>query len=251
MSFPNTIYGKYGWEKVQTSAQKHKLGTRMSFDDGRVFRYSEVGAADIAAGAVVQAPAGIANHDMDLAIATAASGVTSLTVTLGATAATANQYKDGYIYLNDGTGAGEGHVYKIKSNAAGSSSGTCVITLEEDDPTVTAVTNGTTLVGLAVNPYSNVIISPPTVSNVAVGVAPRALTTEYYGWLQTWGPASVLANAAGVIGQHVRVGGASTAGGTEDMDFDGTGENEQIVGTQMLIASVATDYALVNLTISP
>ena len=37
MSFPNTIHGKYGWEKVQTSGQKHKLGTRMTFDDGRVF----------------------------------------------------------------------------------------------------------------------------------------------------------------------------------------------------------------------
>ena len=72
------------------------------------------------------------------------------------------------------------------------------------------------------------------------------MTTDYYGWIQTWGPAAVLANAAGV-----RVGGASTAGGTEDVDFDGTDENEQIIGTQMLIASVATDYALVNLTISP
>jgi hypothetical protein len=250
MSFPNTIYGKPGWEKAQTSGQKHKVGTRMSFDDGRVFRYVEVGAADIAAGAVVQAPAGVANHDMDLAITTAASGVTSVTVTLGGTASTKNQYKDGYLYINDGT-TGEGHVYKIKSNAAGSSGGTCVLTLEEDDETVTALTNGTHLAGIAVNPYTNVIISPTTVSNIAVGVAPRLLTTDYYGWIQTWGAAAVLANAAGVIGQHVRVGGASTAGGTEDMDFDGTDENEQIIGTQMLIASVATDYALVNLTISP
>ena len=249
MAFPNTIHGKYGWEKVQTSDQRQKLGTRMSFDDGRVFRYCEVGGSDIAAGAIVQAPAGIANHDMDLAIATAASGVTSLTVTLGGTASTKNQYKDGYLYVNDGTG--EGSIYKIKSNAAGSSGSTCVITLDEEDGTVTAVTNGTTLVGLAVNPYSNVIISPTTVTNVAVGVAPRALTSDYYGWLQTWGAASVLCNAAGVIGEAVRVGGASTAGGFEDLDRDGTNENEQVIGHQMLIASVATDYALIDLNIAP
>jgi len=249
MSFPNTIHGKYGWEKVQTSGQKHKLGTRMTFDDGRVFRYCEVGGSNIAAGAIVQAPAGIANHDMDLAIATAAAGVTSLTVTLGGTAATENQYKDGYIYVNDGTG--EGSIYKIKSNEAGDSSGTCVITLDEEDGTVTAVTNGNTLVGLSVNPYSNVIISPTTVSNIAVGVAPRALTSDYYGWLQTWGPASVLCNAAGTIGEAVRVGGASTAGGFEDLDRDGSGENEQEIGHQMLIASVATDYALIDLNIAP
>ena len=221
----------------------------MSFDDGRVFRYCEVGGSNIAAGAIVQAPAGVANHDMDLAIATAASGVTSLTVTLGGTAATANQYKDGYLYINDGTG--QGSVYKIKSNAAGDSGGTCVITLDEEDGTVTAVTNGDTIVGLSVNPYSNVIISPTTVSNIAVGVAPRALTTEYYGWLQTWGPAAVLCNAAGVIGEPVRVGGASTAGGFEDLDRDGSGENEAVIGHQMLIASVATDYALIDLNIAP
>jgi hypothetical protein len=251
MSFPNTVYGKPGWEKVQSSGQKHKIGTRMLLDDGRAFRYVELGAADIAAGAVVQAPAAVAHHDVDLAITTAASGVTSVTVTLEATAATADQYKDGYLFINDGA-TGEGHVYKIKSNAAGSSGGTCVITLEEDDPTVTALTNTTHLAGLAVNPYSNVIISPTTVSNVAIGVAPRLLTLDYYGWIQTWGPAAVLANAVGVIGQHVRVGGASTAGGTEDMDFDGTHENEQLIGVQMQIAPTSTaDYALIYLQITP
>ena len=250
MAFPNSIYGKYGWEKVQTSEQKHKLGTRMVFDDGRAFRYAEAGGSDIAAGAVVQAAAGVAHHDMDLAITTAASGATAVTVTLEGTASTKNQYKDGFLYINDGA-SGEGHVYKIKSNAAGDSSGTCVITLDEEDGIVTALTNGTHLAGLAVNTYSNVIISPTTVTNMAIGVAPRLLTTEYFGWLQTWGEAAVLANAAGVVGQHVRVGGASTAGGTEDMDFDGSGENEQIIGVQLLIASAATDYAFVYLTIAP
>ena len=37
----------------------------------------------------------------------------------------------------------------------------------------------------------------------------------------------------------------------EDMDFDGTNENEQLIGVQMLIASAAADYALVFLHISP
>jgi|TARA_R100001530_G_scaffold49320_1_gene36893 hypothetical protein len=251
MSFPNTIYGKSGWEKVQTSTQKHKIGTRMSFDDGRAFRYSEVGAADIAAGAVVQAPAAVGEHDVDLAIATAASGVTEVTVTLENEATTLNQYKDGYLFINDGV-TGEGHVYRIKSNPVASGTATCAITLYEDDPTVTALTNGTHLAGLAVNPYSNVIISPTTVTNVAIGVAPRLLTTNYYGWIQTWGPAAVLANAAGVVGEHVRVGGTSTAGGTEDLDRDGTAENEQAIGVQMQIAPTsAADYGLIYLQITP
>ena len=250
MAFPQTIMGKYGWEKVETSSQKHVLGTRMILPDGRVYRYSEVGAADIAGGAVVQAPAGTAADDQDKLVAAVSAGSTTVTLSQSLTI-TKDKYKDGYMHINSGTGAGE--VYRIKSNTAVSSATGCVLTLDEEDGLATALTAGASNceVGLSVNPYSNVIISPTTVTNVAIGVAPTLLTQEYFGWIQTWGPAAVLANAAGVIGQHVRVGGASTAGGTEDMDFDGTNENEQLIGVQMLIASAAADYALVFLQISP
>ena len=250
MAFPNVIYGKYGWEKVETSSQKHVLGTRMILPDGRVYRYSEVGAADIAGGAVVQAPAGTAADDQDKLVAAVSAGSTTVTLSQSLTI-TKDKYKDGYMHINSGTGAGE--VYRIKSNTAVSSATGCVLTLDEEDGLATALTAGASNceVGLSVNPYSNVIISPTTVTNVAIGVAPTLLTQEYFGWIQTWGPAAVLANAAGVIGQHVRVGGASTAGGTEDMDFDGSNENEQLIGVQMLIASAAADYALVFLQISP
>jgi len=250
MSFPNGIYGKYGFEKDTTSSQKHVLGTRMELPDGRVFRYSEIGGSNIAAGAVVQAAAGVAAHDQDLLVAAASAGDTTVTLS-GSLTITKDQYKDGYMHINSGAGRG-GQIYRIKSNTAVSGATGCVLTLDEEDGLQTALVagSGNTEVGLSVNTYSNVIISPTTVSNVAIGVAPTILTTNYYGWLQTWGPASVLANAAGVIGEHVRVGGASTAGGTEDLDRDGTGENEQAIGVQMLIASAAADYALVFLQIS-
>ena len=250
MSFPNAITGRYGWEKQETSDQRHVLGTRMILSDGRVYRYSEIGAADIAGGAVVQAAAGTAAHDQDLIVVAASAGDTTVTINTSGTY-TKNQYKDGYMHINSGTGAGE--VYRIKSNTAVSSATGMVLTLDEETGLATALTAGAgnCEVGLAYNPYSNVIISPTTVTNVAIGVAPTLLTQDYYGWIQTWGPASVLANAAGVLGEHVRVGGASTAGGTEDLDRDGSNENEQAIGVQMLIASAAADYALVFLQISP
>jgi len=250
MSFPNVIYGKYGWEKTETSSQKHVLGSRMVLPDGRVYRYVETAGTDIAGGAVVQAAAGTAAHDQDLVVVAVSAGSTTVTINTSGTY-TKDQYKDGYMHINSGTGAGE--IYRIKSNTAVSSATGMVLTLDEEDGLATALTAGAgnCEVGLSTNPYKDVIISPTTVSNVAVGVAPTLLTADYYGWIQTWGPAAVLANAAGVIGQHVRVGGASTAGGTEDMDFDGTNENEQLIGVQMLIASAAADYALVFLQISP
>ena len=66
MSFPNTVYGKAGWEKTETSDQRHKLGTRMALADGRVYRYCKTG-ADIATGRLVQAPVTDTADDMDLA----------------------------------------------------------------------------------------------------------------------------------------------------------------------------------------
>ncbi len=33
MAFPQTIMGKYGWEKVSTTAQKQKVGTRMQIGE--------------------------------------------------------------------------------------------------------------------------------------------------------------------------------------------------------------------------
>ena len=250
MSFPNVIYGKYGWEKTETSSQKHVLGSRMVLPDGRVYRYVETAGSNIAGGAVVQAAAGTAAHDQDLVVVAVSAGSTTVTINTSGTY-TKDQYKDGYMHINSGTGAGE--IYRIKSNTAVSSATGMVLTLDEEDGLATALTAGAgnCEVGLSTNPYKDVIISPTTVSNVAVGVAPTLLTADYYGWIQTWGPAAVLANAAGVIGQHVRVGGASTAGGTEDMDFDGTNENEQLIGVQMLIDPAAADYALVFLQISP
>jgi hypothetical protein len=252
MSFSSHVELDYGAEKKTSTASiaNLALGTRGITPDGRVFRYIEAGAVTIAAGAVVQAAAGTAGHDQDLTVDAAAAGATSVTISTSGTY-TVDQYKDGYMHINSGTGAGE--LYRIKSNTAVSGAVGMVLTLDEVDGLVTALTAGAgnCEVGLSTNPYKDVIISPTTVSNVAVGVAPAPLTADYYGWVQTWGPASVLANVAGVVGQHVRVGGTTTAGGTEDMDFDGTGENEQLIGVQMLIAPAAADYALIFLQISP
>ena len=85
MSFPNVIYGKYGWEKVETSTQKNVLGTRMVLPDGRVYRYVENAGTAIAGGAVVQAAAGTAAHDQDLIVVAASVGDTTVTINTSGT----------------------------------------------------------------------------------------------------------------------------------------------------------------------
>ena len=241
-----TIWGDYGDEKVTGTTQLHPYGTRMVLPDGRVYYYGQTDGAQTA-GAICQSAVGIANHDMDLATNTASAGDKSVTVTLGGTAATENQYADGYLYVNDGTG--EGHIYKIRQHDAIDSSGSGAINLYDGDAIATGFA-AATIVGLAKNPYKDFIVYPTTSTGHAVGVAATDFDDDDFGWLQTWGPAAVLCDVAFVIGNHVRVSDG-TAGSGEPLDRDGTHENEEVIGVASLIAPVTTDYGYVNLTINP
>ena len=241
-----TIWGDYGDEKVTGTSQIHPLSTRMVLPDGRVFYYGQTDGAQTA-GAICQSAVGVANHDMDLATNTASAGDKSVTVTVGGTAATEDQYKDGYMYVNDGTG--EGHIYKIRQHDAISSSGSGAINLYDGDPILTGFA-AATIVGLAKNPYKDFIVYPTTATGHAVGVAATDFDDDDFGWLQTWGPAAVLCDVAFVIGNHVRVSD-NTAGSGEPLDRDGSNENEETIGVASLIAPVTTDYGFVNLTINP
>ena len=241
-----TIWGDYGDEKVTGTTQLHPYGTRMVLPDGRVFYYGQTDGAQTA-GAICQSAVGVANHDMDLATNTASAGDKSVTVTVGGTAATEDQYKDGYLYVNDGTG--EGHIYKIRQHDAIDSSGSGAINLYDGDAIVTGFA-AATIVGLAKNPYKDFIVFPTTATGHPVGVAATDFDDDDYGWLQTWGPAAVLCDVAFVIGNHVRVSD-NTAGSGEPLDRDGSAEDEVSIGIASLIAPVTTDYGYVNLTINP
>jgi len=218
----------------------------MVLPDGRVFYYGQTDGAQTA-GAICQSAVGVANHDMDLATNTASAGDKSVTVTVGGTAATEDQYKDGYMYVNDGTG--EGHIYKIRQHDAISSSGSGAINLYDGDPILTGFA-AATIVGLAKNPYKDFIVYPTTATGHAVGVAATDFDDDDFGWLQTWGPAAVLCDVAFVIGNHVRVSD-NTPGSGEPLDRDATNENDEVIGVASLIAPVTTDYGFVNLTINP
>ena len=241
-----TLWGDYGDEKVTGTSQIHPYGTRMVLPDGRVFYYGQTDGAQTA-GAICQSAVGVASHDMVLAVNTAAAGANSLSVTVGGTAVTEDQYKDGYVYVNDGTG--EGHIYKVRQHDAISSAGSGTINLYDGD-TIAVAFEAATIVGLAKNPYKDFIVFPTTATGHPVGVAATAFDDDDYGWLQTWGPAAVLCDVAFVIGNHVRVSD-NTAGSGEPLDRDGSAVDEVSIGIASLIAPVTTDYGYVNLTINP
>ena len=194
MAFPTTIGGSYGWEKQQTSDQRHKLGTEMQFVDGRKYRYVEVGGTAITEGLLVASEAPAGNHDEDLAVATTSAGSTTVAVTLGGTLAAKNLYAEGYLFINVpilGTSANPHEMYKIKEHAYVASAGVLTATLDEPDGLVTAITNGTETVGLIKSPYKDLVVAPAAVAGRFAGVTCRSMTADYFGWVQVAGIATV------------------------------------------------------------
>ena len=255
MAFPTSINLKPGMEKVETSEQRQKLGTRATTPDGRVFYYARNGSTAIStAGMIVDAGTALTvnAHDMDVP-ATAAHSVGDTTVSLEVptTDLTKDQYADGYLIFNDGPG--EGEVYRIKSHPAhdASDDNTCIFTLDEPDGIRTALTTSS-LAGLIVNPYAavKIIDGDGTMETGALGVTTIPMTASYYGWVQTAGIGSVAIGAAvGVVGDGLQISQASGETGRAEL-YDLSGEDDlQSIGTAIGIPSVDTDKQMCLLTI--
>ena len=191
---------------ANTSNQELELGTYAETPDGRGFRYVKAGGTSLVVGKLQQSPAQVANHLGCAVAAASAIGATTVTVTLGATAATLNQYAGGFLVVT--ATPGEGYTYKIKSNPAADASASCVITLE--DPIKVALTTSST-VDLVLNQYNGVIVNPTTATGRPVGVGVNIVTNAYFGWIQTKGEVACLNDSSTTIGLGVAPS-AATAG---------------------------------------
>jgi hypothetical protein len=204
----------------------------------RTYVYAKNGGTALGIGMLAVQPTPAANHQ-NIAVASAAAiNAEEVTVTLGATAATSNQYEDGFLFVTDATGEGTG--YRIRSNPAADASASLVLTLY--DKIHTALTTSSE-VCLIPNPYNGVVIAVTDQADIPAGVPNIAVTASYYFWLQTGGPCAVLADEAVTQGEEV-VAGTSVAGAVEAADAAG----EPLVGTA-IIALVDEEYRPVDLSI--
>ena len=254
MAFPLTVNLSYGMEKVESSEQKQKLGTRATTPDGRVFYYAKNGSSAITtAGMIVDAGTALTvnAHDMDVPANANAAGTTALSVEVPTTDLTLNQYADGYIIFNDGPG--EGEVYRIKSHPVhdASDDNTVTITIDEPDGIRTATTTSS-LFGLIVNPYAAVKLmdGDGTMETGPLGVTTIPVTASYYCWIQTAGIGSVAIGAVvGIVGDALQISQASGESGRAEL-YDLSGEDDiQSIGTAIGIPSVDTDKQMCLLTI--
>ena len=254
MAFPLTVNLSYGQEKVETSDQKQKLGTRATTPDGRVFYYArDDGTALATAGKIVDGTAVVAAHDMDVAATAAHSvGDTTISIEVPTTDLTKDQYADGYLIFNDGPGEGEG--YRIKSHPAhdASADNTVIITLDEPDGIRTALTTAS-LCGLRQHLYAGVklIDGDGTQTTGPLGVTPIPVTASYYFWLQTYGVASVEVSGttAMTLGNAIEVSEVSGQSGMATLHDSSGATDLEPIGVAISIAAVSTDYQQVMLKI--
>lgn len=226
----------------ETSAtQKFPLGTEFKMADGSKFRYSKAGAVALTKALMTQSPAEVAHHK-EVVIGTAAA-IGATTIAIGATlstATTADQYKDGYILINKGTGIGQ--MYRIKSNTAGTSP-----SLELYHPLVEAI-DASTEITLKANPWNSVIALPTTATGVPTGIPLVDVTAAYYFWAQVSGPAPNIVDTGDtvVLGQPVgKPGTNAVAGACGVVANDGT---DCVYGRCMTVGA-AGEPALVFLTL--
>jgi hypothetical protein len=229
---------------VSSATQLHDFGWRAETDDGRVFRYCKAGAADLVAGNVIQGPAIVTTHLANTPPAVAA-GATSFTYTPGGTLGTLNQYANGYLQVD--TTPGNGFCYVVSGHPAFALSTAFTLTLK--DPIQVALTTSSR-VGLIANPYNGVIQAPQTTATgIIVGVAGYVITANQFGWLQTWGMASVLINGTPALGAHV-LGISATTAGSVDIETAAPLIVSQRIGVMAQIG-VSTKNNFVYLKIAP
>jgi hypothetical protein len=256
------IHGTEGEQFSVYSEQRHPYGTLMCLPDGRRYRFAEIGATNIVAGALCQAEVPGANFDELAVPAAVAQEATTLGITNGSTAINADDFNEGYVNVEDDIG--EGHLYKIKDTPAVGSTNLASIEIErgkwQDDPSagdpnskhgiVVAWTTATT-VGLTKNPFKDVIIHPSPNTAVLTGVTPRALAANKFGWLQVGGPASVITQGTLAIGLSCQPSSSADGAVAPFTLTEGTPNTEitPVCGNVMEVAAT-TEESLVNLRVA-
>jgi hypothetical protein len=220
-----------------SSTKQMAIGSYQETKDGRGYRYVRAGGTALDPGKIVVAATVDSNHSNESVAVAASAGVKEVSVAIAGTIA-ANAYDDGYLTINDA--AGEGITYQINSHTAFTGSGTVVVRLA--DPIEVALTTSSEAT-LTKNPWADVVISVADQADLCVGVPNVTVTAAYFGWVQTKGMCSVLADEAVAAGLDLTIG-SSTVGAVEAADAAG----EQVIGT-CIHAAVDTEYHSVYLKI--
>jgi hypothetical protein len=239
---PNTIHGSDGDQfKVHTS-QQLSLGQEMRFPDGRRFRYARADAnTAVVVAKLYQAALPVAEHVLETPAA-AAVGARTVSLTLGAVAVTADQYRDGYLVVSLSANTGFGYIYQIDTHGEVAASGVFNVPLRSSVQVAIAATAAST--SLVANNYGGVILAAATTPTaVIVGVSVKPIPVSQFGWIQVAGNVMCLTTGTVVIGTTCY---PSTTTGAVLAQATATDLQTQNVGIVTRVATT-TNYSTITL----
>jgi len=224
---------------AESSTALFQTGTKL-FYGNNIYRYGQCGGTAVTAGKLVQHAAVVANHTNMTGTAGVAAGETAISVETAGTDITLNQYKDGYLWVNDA--AGEGQTMRVASNPAHDHSSDPSIVITTYDPLATAITTSSEL-SLIADPYTGLIVAPATETGCIMGATVIDMTADYYGWFTVSGPQALLTVGTVVVG-NIAVRSGGTAGGVAPAT-----DNVLTEIGEVMAARANTEYSLVWMNI--
>lgn len=232
------------------AALANLVGTRFDTSDGReVILVSVASTSAATAGHLLQDTALVANHQNASVTAFTAYSANGnvpakATLTIGATAMTANQYQGGLAVVNAGTGKGQ--VLRVASNTSFVSSGTQGTVTFEDAPN-TAL-DATSKISLVPAHGANVIDFPTTATSSPVGAAIYNIPASSYGFLVCKGITGVLSDPTVATAGYAIAPSTASAGNITVATATGGTLTNAVIGSA-LIAGVSGEARPVNLTL--
>lgn len=241
MSLNSTSLSDQDVRSISSTQGGEQLGELRSATGGRAYRYGLAAGADLAAGKLAQGATIAANHVNRTGVTTVA-GQNQVTYAVGATAVTSNQYAQGFLVVNAGTGAGQ--TLLISGNTSALSSGSPTINLADSIITATSVSDSK--FSLYPHPYSAGLIQATTLAAGAIGVPNVIITAAYYGWFQVTGVCSVLSDTGAPAPGAPVTYSDETAGAVGPYETDAVGVVLGWAVNQM----VSAEYQAVDLCIN-
>lgn len=221
-----------------------QVGTRVEFDDGRVFRFCST-AEVFVAGEMVAVQTCQAT-EIDGGITAAAVGTKTLTIATtaitffggAAGVVAADRLSGGYLMITDDTG--EGYSYRIKSNTAGTAAVALTVTLYDGLKVAVAADTDCIIVGPKYRKVTEGAVALSPIGACLVPTTGASSTVEAFFWVQTRGPAVCL--GAGTVGVEIA---SAASGAVADAAEAGSGVYDRILGTGL--GTTANGYAAVDL----
>lgn len=249
---PLAVQANGTWQSSTDADLLTLVGSRWDTSDGReLILVKSATNTSLAAGKLYQdRPIIAANQNIAVTAYQAYSNngntPAKVTVTIGETV-TANQYRGGFLVVNDVDG--EGQTLRIASHPAAAGGASCAITLE--DGPITGRALGTSSEVCLIPAHGlDIVIHPTTPTNVPVGIAITDTSGSTYSFLTAKGICSALADATPpTVGVAIS---ASTTTAGAITTFTVLGASGQAISTPIGTAvqtGVSTEYRTVSLNL--